>query len=463
MIKRTLLCTVSLCLLTIAAACTPCPEVHCVEQEAEAAPASQMPARAQPALVVAATLGGISRLAARWRIQERRQRGVRKGTRVLLEDGEESLLAVTAIASPLRLDADPDCRSCVRLQGAMPLTIELGRSDGPHSTLEEHPTRLLSNWSYPAKLKASWTTTGIEVRVITEASTRPDIELRWAKGRTLDHPLDQAALALAREAVSAEVMGMVSQFVVLHLSRWPGAREAFPDESLQVQVHAPLLRLILSGPSVEGLNPETIQPGMGQDLSIGVSSSLLAEQGYQSPTDTELGSSQLLALSNKRRALEYRVRVSGDSSYYEVAGITVPGRRGASTVFDLLQAPQLLEAGGRAGHTPPPPERRTKAVSAALKPLRSFLGGLLVTGPGQVSAGLMIARYDSGAMLLESGFKDPRAKPSGPPPAHRAIQSPNPRHPTPRLRAVGQPAPAQRAPKPPWAHPPPQSEPPATR
>ncbi len=463
MALRVLLCALTISLVAVAASCKPCAQVHCDAQTTDSSTTKQWAARPLPVLVVSATLGGISRLAARWRMQQRRQRGVRKGTRVLLEDGAKSLLAVTAIASPLRLDAEPGCGTCILLQGTMPLKIELGRADGPRSSLEEHPTGLLSHWSLSAKLKASRTGAGIEVRAIAEASTRPSVELRWEKGEALPYPLDQAALALAREAVAAEVMRTTSELVVLHLTDWPGAKEAFPDENLRIQIDAPLLRLILSAPSGKGLDPMAIHPGVGQDVAIGVSASLLAKHGYQSPANTEFGYSQLLALTNARRALEYRVRVSEGSSFYELTGITVPGRRGAKLVFDLLRAPRLLEAGGEAGHSPPAPERRTEAVGAALKPLRAFLERLLVKGPGDVRAGLMIARYEAGAMLLESAFTDPRARPSGPPPAHRAVQSPNPRHPAPRLRAVGPRAPGQKAPAPPWAHPPPQSAPPSTR
>ncbi len=463
MMQRTLLCALTISLVAVTAACTPCPQVHCDAEGTSTSATEQREAGPVPVLVVSTTLGGISRLAARWQMKQRRQRGVRKGTRVLLEDGEKSLLAVTALPSPLRVDAEPGCSECVLLQGTMPLKIELGRADGPRSSLEEHPTGLLSHWSLQAKLKASRTAGGIELRVMAAASIRPSVELRWEKNKALSYPLDQAALALAREAVTAEVMRTASELVVLYLTDGPGTQEAFGDEDLQVQIQAPLLRLILSAPSGKGLDPMAIHPGVGQDVAIGVSPSLLAKHGYQSPSDTDFGYSQLLSLTDARRALEYRVRVSEGSSFYELAGITVPGRRGAEPVFDLLRAPRLLEAGGKAGHSPPAPERRAEAVGAALKPLRTFLKGLLVKGPGDVRAGLMIARYESGAMLLESAFTDPRARPSGPPPAHRAVQSPNPRHPAPRLRAVGPRAPEQKAPAPPWAHPPPQSATPSTR
>jgi hypothetical protein len=462
-IKASSLCILISSVLGLSVGCYPCAGVHCAEDTSTADRPADVHLTLKPTIVISATLGGLSRLAARWRIQQQRARGVRRGTRVSLEDGNRALLAVTAMISPLRLDTDPSCSSCVLLQGTMPLKVEVGRGDGANSSLREHSSGMTSRWSLSARLEPSWTSAGLNIRAIADSARPTQVELRWNDSHTLDPALEQAALGLAREAVSAEVMRAASELIVLQLARWPGAEQAFPVESIDVQLHAPLLRVILRAPLAEGLDAESIQPGIGQDLTIAVSTEFLAHKAFTEPVPKTTGTARLVSLGAARRALQYRVHATEDSSYFQVTGVTVPGRRGAKPVFDLLQTPRLLEAGGSAGHHPPSPERQTEAVATALRPLRLFASRLQTQGPGGVSSALMIARYESGALLLEAGFTDPRAKPSGPPPAHRAAQTPNSRHPTPRLRAVDPRAHQRATQGPPQAHPAPQSDPPATR
>ena len=455
--------TVSLVFCSLVSGCWPCAQVHCQETASNTLSEIRAPLESGPALVVAVTLGGISRLAARWRMQQLRQRGVRRGSRVLLEDGKNALLAVTAITSPLRLDADPDCEACVTLRGSMPLKIELGTDDGPHSSLRAHPSSLSSHWSVPARLKASWTGSMVEVRALIEAGTRPHVELHWRGDARLDDPLNLAALGLAEQAVTAEVLRAASELVVLRLDLWPNAEGTLDRESIEVVVQAPLVRIVVHARLGEGLDPELVRPGLGQDVSLAVGSSLLADAGFRAPAKTGMATAHLLDLRAARRALEYRVRLSERHSFFEVRGIAVPGRRGALPTFDLLGPPTLVEAGGSAGHKPPNAEQRAKAVGIAMRPLRGLLSHLKLSGPGGVPAGLMIARYEHGALLLESGFTDPRPRPSGPPPADRTTPNEPLRRPVPRLRAGDPSAPAPKVPAPPWAHPPQQSELPASR
>gem|GEM_PF-3747255 len=461
--RSSLLCGLMVCTLSLPLGCSPCPGVHCDDGTTTGPQSAAADLALEPAVVVSATLGGLSRLAARWRIQQQRTRGVRRGTRVTLEDGNRALLAVTAVISPLRLDTDPTCPSCVLLQGTMPLTIEVGLSDGPNSSLRKHPSGLTSRWSLTTRLEPSWTSAGLEVRAIAATEAPPQVELRWDKPHGLAPALEQAAMGLAHEAVSAEAMKAASELSVLRLAGWPGAEQAFPTDRIDVQVQAPLLRVTLRFPLPGGLDPEAIQPGIGQDLAIAVSTQFLAHKGSDNSATTPAGTARLVSLRGTRRALEYRVHATQGASSFQVTGVTIPGRRGKRAVFDLLETPRLLEATDSAGDQLPSTERQTEAVVQALRPLRTFASRLLAQGPGGVASALMIARYENGALFLEAGFTDPRARPSGPPPAHRAVQTPNSRHPTPRLRAMDPRPRQQPTPEPPWAHPAPRSDPPATR
>ena len=404
----------------------------------------------RPALSISATFGGLSRLTARWGMEQRRLRGVRKGSRVELENGSTAILAVTALDAPIRVDSDPNCRSCVLLRGTLPLKLETSNSAATGSTLIEQPERWKARWQLSARLQPAWVASGLELRAVPAVPESVSADLSWPGQPIQPAELHSAARDLALEVVRAEVMQTISQLTLLHLGRWPGAQEQFPISNILTLIRPPLLHLVLSSPVSDEIDPRDIRPGVGQDLTIGISPSLLLKQLRATKRRADDESSQLLVLTSEKRALRYRVRHSYGNDLFEADGLTVPGRRGQAVRFDLLGPPELRQ---RSGKLLPTEELRVRAAGEALKPISQFLAMLRIHGPGSIPAALDIARYENGSLRLESTFTDPRARPTGPPPAHRSVHPSPARRPTPPPAAEDPDAPKPAPLKPPWAHP----------
>lgn len=475
-------------LAALLSGCLPCDGLRCGAGEEAGAlePATAALAPMEPALVVVVTLDSVSRLTARWRLLQGRNRGARRGAVVEQATAPRALLAVSALPSPLRISAEPSCEGCVKLAGAMPLQLELGVEDGPQSSLGNHPARLLAHWSLVARVTARWGRGAVEVRLSPQPGAEAQIELNWqnseqaaAGGADLELAVRREAIKLAGRVISSEALRAVAEIQLLRLPQWRGARELFPDSALAVQVDGPLLRLVLSaplgGPSIDAT---AVRPGVSQDVVIAASLALLQHHSFALGSVPVLASAppggaagappppaQLLSLAPDRRSLRYRVHAAAKdrAQWFTLEGRAQPGRRGATAALDLIGPPRLIEAGGRAGHTPPGTATLEAAARAALQPAVGLLAQLHAFGPGDTRAGLLIARHDAGAVLLESTFSAPRTAPAPDRPQRlvRPAAAPRLRGPKPPVAGHGAPPPA--APARPWAHPAPQSGSPSSR
>jgi len=471
-------------LSSLPAGCIPCPDLRCPASpdsvEAQG-PAQQSPTPST-VLAVVATLDSISRLTTRWRIQQGRNRGARRGAVVQTAEGERALVAISALPSPVQVTADPSCRSCVRLAGSIPLILELGTESGAHSELHDHPARLLGSWTLTAPVRAAWRRGSIEVRAVPERDAKPAVALNWqrsagtpARSAELPAAVRREAMELAGRVVAAEAARAAAELVLLQVPQWRGAVRLLPESALSVQVDGPLLRLLAEAPlGGPGIAAESVRPGVSQDLVIAVSAELLQQQSYDlgpvQAAPTEAGALpgfavRMLSLEGHRRALRYRVRaVSNDgSSWFELSGTAQPGRRGANPSLRPIDPPRLLEAGGGSGRRPPDAAMRSATAHLALKPVTELLSRLRAVGPGDIETGLLLARQESGAVLLESAFKDRSRRPPPNLPQHQVRPSAVPRLPDPTHRAADPPPPRPATPAAPWAHPDPRSGAPSTR
>ncbi len=464
--------------------CVPCPELHCPASDDSVETPAPHSQAITPSTVfaVVVTLDSISRLTTRWRMRQGRNRGARRGAVVETKDGQRALVAVSALPSPLRVSADPSCDSCVVLQGSMPLVLELGTERGAHSELHDHPARLLASWTLAAELQATWARGSIEVRAIPKHDAQPAVALNWRRSddaaatpAALPPAVRQEALELAGRVVTAEAIRAAAELVLLQVPQWPGAAALLPQSALSVQMDGPLLRLLASAPlGGDGIEAKSIRPGVSQDLVIAVATELLQRQSYDlgslSAPPAQGGAQRsfpvrLLSLDDHRRALRYRLRaVSEDgSSWFELRGEAQPGRRGANPTLRPIDTPRLVEAGGGSGRRPPDAASRNASAQLALQPVAALLGRMHAIGPGDTAAGLLLVRQESGAVLLESVFRDRRGKPPPGLPPHQVRPAQVPRLPVPKHRAADPSPPQPSVPTAPWAHPAPQSDSPSTR